>query len=160
MLDRRRGCFCAVLSAATAILVGCGDAQPPNHLRIADADPERGRDLVQALGCGACHTIPRVPAARGVVGPPLIDFAQRTIVAGHLPNVPRNLVPFLIDPPALLPDTAMPSLGLQAAAARDVAAFLYSLGSAETSVQPPDLALDIGAQPAPTAPLASGAARP
>ena len=151
-----------IAAAAALGVTGCGDIHPPSHLRVPGGNPEIGRQLVQKLGCGACHTIPRVAGAHGMVGPPLESFAHRAIVAGHLPNVPRTLVPFLIDPPALRPATAMPNLGLQPAAARDIAAFLYTLGAHDAAV-----AIDAAPAPAPGSeeaatpvPLALGAARP
>lgn len=117
-------------------LAGCGEAQPPAHLRIEGADVARGRTLAYEKGCGACHIIDGVPDARGVVGPSLADFAQRTMIAGRLPNAPRTLVPWLMDPPAMNPGTGMPNVGLNAAQARDIAAYLYSRGAAKTTVYP------------------------
>lgn len=151
-----------IAAVALACIGGCTEPQPPRHLSIPGADPAQGRVLVERFGCGACHTIPRVTGARGVVGPPLTDFAQRTLLAGHLPNAPRTLVPFLIDPPALMPDTAMPSLRLTQAQARDIAAFLYTLGAdrAEVDRGGPPLDLVPAARSRPDAPLAAGSARP
>src|SRR3712207_4256534 len=69
------GRLCA--AAAVAALGACGDASAvPDHLRIAGAEPERGRTLIQAYGCGTCHHIGGVRGARGTVGPALDDFAQ------------------------------------------------------------------------------------
>lgn len=109
------------------VLAGCGE-DAPTAFAIPGADAGRGRDLVLAYGCGACHVIEGVAGARGLVGPPLVDFALRTTFAGEYPNVPEQLVPFLIDPPAHAPRTAMPAVGLDAADAADIAAFLYTLG--------------------------------
>jgi cytochrome c2 len=88
---------------------------------------ERGRATVIALECGACHAIEAVRAARGTVGPPLDGFARRVYLAGKWPNEPRYLVPWLLDPPAMAPHTAMPALLADEAQARDIAAFLYTL---------------------------------
>jgi cytochrome c1 len=41
--------------------------------------------------------------------------------------VPDRLVPWILDPRALDPDTAMPGLGLTEREARDAAAYLYTL---------------------------------
>ncbi|MDQ2634797.1 MAG: hypothetical protein M3Y78_13795 [Pseudomonadota bacterium] len=68
-------------------------------------------------------------SARGIVGPKLEGFAQRTMLAGVVANVPRNLVPWLMDPPAINPRTAMPFMGIDETQARDIAAFLYTLGA-------------------------------
>jgi cytochrome c1 len=74
-----------------------------------------------------CHTIPGIAGARGQVGPPLDRFAQRVYVADVVPNTPANLVAWIRNPPAIDPLTAMPASGLGEAAARDVAAYLYTL---------------------------------
>jgi mono/diheme cytochrome c family protein len=130
--------------AAVVTLAGCGDAPTiPDHLRIAGAEPERGRALILSYGCGTCHRIDGIRGARGTVGPPLDDFAQRSIVAGILPNTPRVLVAWLMDPPSIEPRTAMPAVGLDESQARDIAAYLYTLGSASAQVYPPDPPLDL-----------------
>lgn len=118
--------FATVVALATT---GCGVSEPPPHLRIAGGDAETGRQLIQSYGCAACHTIDGIPGATGIVGPPLRDFAQRSTLAGSFPNVPRHLVSWLIDPPAMQPGTAMPNLGLTAEQARHIATFLYTLGA-------------------------------
>jgi cytochrome c1 len=56
------------------------------------------------------------------VGPPLLWWSRRTFIAGELPNTPENLVRWIRDPQAVEPHTAMPTLGLSDAEARDVAA--------------------------------------
>lgn len=90
-------------------------------------DPERGRQSLRQYGCPTCHVIPGVAHAKGSVGPPLDHFASRTYIGGVVPNTPDNLVAWLIDPPAIDPLTAMPATGIDEAAARDVAAYLYTL---------------------------------
>jgi mono/diheme cytochrome c family protein len=130
--------------ALTGALAACGDAPAiPDHLRIAGAAPERGRALIQSYGCGTCHRIEGVRGARGTVGPPLDNYAQRSVVAGILPNTPRVLVSWLIDPPAIEPRTAMPAVGLDETQARDIAAYLYTLGAAGAQVYPPEPPLDL-----------------
>jgi cytochrome c1 len=62
-----------------------------------------------------------------MVGPPLIAFGRRTILAGELPNSPDNLVRWLMNPPSIDPKTAMPNLGLNDTQAHDIAAYLYTL---------------------------------
>jgi cytochrome c1 len=74
--------------------------------------------------CGACHEIPGVSEADGLVGPPLTHFAQRTMIAGFLPNTPDNLERWVQHPQAVAPGNAMPDLGLSDRDARDVAAYL------------------------------------
>lgn len=129
---------------ALTVVAACSeDPTIPAHLRISGAEPERGRALVHSYGCGTCHLIEGVRGARGTVGPSLDQFAQRSVVAGFLPNTPRVLVAWLIDPPALDPRTAMPNVGLDESQARDIAGYLYTLGSAGADVYPPGPALDL-----------------
>ena len=87
----------------------------------AASGPESNRVI---YGCGACHTIPGIHAANGVVGPPLYFFSRRTMIAGELPNTPENLVRWIKNPPSVEPGTAMPNLGLDDQQARDAAAYL------------------------------------
>jgi cytochrome c1 len=94
---------------------------------MAGADPERGREVITAAACGVCHVIPGVRGARGHVGPPLTQFGLRSYIAGNLPNTPENLVVWILDPQKVEPQTAMPSVGLDEAQARDVAAYLHQL---------------------------------
>lgn len=90
-------------------------------------DVHRGAALINQYRCGACHLIPGIHDARGMVGPPLIYFAQRTFIAGEVPNSPANLVQWIRSPKSIEPGTAMPDLGLSEQEARDVAAYLYTL---------------------------------
>ena len=90
-------------------------------------DPAAGARVIARAECGVCHTIPGIPGARGIVGPSLAGFAQRPYIAGVLPNEPGRLVPWILDAPALVPDTLMPPQPLDELEARDAAAFLYTL---------------------------------
>jgi mono/diheme cytochrome c family protein len=108
-----------------ALLAGCGEAPIPAHLRIVDADAERGRAVIAQIGCGACHVIPGIAGARGRLGPPLERMSERTYIAGTFPNRPDTLIRFVRDAPSLAPETAMPELPLSEQEARDIAAFLY-----------------------------------
>lgn len=94
---------------------------------VAGGRPDVGRRLVQAHGCAACHVIPGIPGPFGKVGPALGGIGQRAYIAGSLPNAPHQMVAWLLDPPRLVPSTAMPAMGLSAREAADVASFLYSL---------------------------------
>jgi cytochrome c1 len=77
----------------------------------ADTDPSVSSGP-KADPPSACHVIPGVPGARGMVGPPLTMFARRAYIAGQLPNEPDNLLRWLQDPQAVEPGTAMPNLGV------------------------------------------------
>lgn len=114
--------FC--LLAATLALAACSPAEPP--IRVEGGEPDRGEALIEAYGCGACHTIPGVRGADSPLAPPLTDFGQRVWVNG-LPNAPAFLVPWIRDPREVDPDTPMPDLGVTDQEARDIAAYLYTL---------------------------------
>lgn len=115
----------ALCAALLSPLAGCDEKPPP--LKVAGGDAERGRALVAQYQCGSCHAIPDVKAAIGTAGPPLDTFGQRSYIAGHIPNLPDNLVRWLIDPPAMVPGTPMPKMGVSEDEARHMAAFLYTL---------------------------------
>lgn len=97
-------------------------------LLMREGDPEEGARLLDAFGCGACHTIPGIRAARGKSGPPLTRWAERHYVAGELLNNPRNLARWLVNPQEVEPGTAMPDVGVSEAQAVDMAAYLFRLG--------------------------------
>jgi cytochrome c len=96
------------------------------HL-LTRGDPQRGPDAIQRFGCGGCHEIPGVLAARGSIGPPLSAFGQRAYVAGEVRNTPENLVHWIMHPHEIEAKTAMPEMGVGEHDARDIAAYLYTL---------------------------------
>ena len=113
--------------AVCILLPACAQDDSASSVRPDDASAERGKQLIRKYGCGSCHTIPGIRTAHGRVGPPLTFFADRTYIAGHLPNTPDNLKAWLLDPLAINPRTAMPQLDLSDSDARDVAAYLLTL---------------------------------
>lgn len=116
------------IAVAMALPLGlCACEGPRARWAPAGGDAERGERVIASFGCGACHAIPGVRGAHGDVGPSLAGFARRTFIGGGIPNVPAQLVSWILDPPALAPDTAMPGLGLTEREARDAAAYLYTL---------------------------------
>jgi len=120
-----------VLAAAASIVLlasGCrGGRQTPSVDIVPGGNPRIGAQLIESYRCGACHIIPGIKDADGLVGPPLMLFARRTYIGGELPNTPPNLVRWILDPAAVEPGTAMPDLGLSDWQARNVAAYLYTL---------------------------------
>lgn len=114
------------MSLATLLLGACGETSIPART-IAGADPARGLAVMERVGCAACHAIPGIAWPNGLTGPPLEGFAARPMIAGRLPNQPDVLTAWLIDPPALSPDTGMPPSPISEAEARDIAAYLYTL---------------------------------
>jgi len=115
----------ALVLGAAPSLAGCGDEAQARP--VPGGQAERGKQLIAAYGCGSCHMIPGVDAARGMVGPPLMKFARRVYIAGEVPNTNQFLVRWITVPQAIEPGTAMPNLGVSQAQARDIAAYLYTL---------------------------------
>jgi cytochrome c1 len=117
-----------VVWLAGLALTGCrGGRQVPGYVATATGDPARGHDLIAARSCGACHAIPHVLGASGVIGPPLGSIGRRSIIGGGFSNTPANLARWVRDPEGLEPKSAMPNLALDEDQARDVAAYLETL---------------------------------
>lgn len=112
--------------ALAAVVVTASCAQPARSV-VPGGDVTRGKQAVEAMGCGACHTIAGVGPAHGEVGPPLTGIARRSLIAGALPNTPENMMRWIEDPPSIEPNTAMPNLGVTPQSARDITAYLYTL---------------------------------
>ncbi len=116
-------------AAALAILLAlgaCGAGENTSTV-VHGASPARGRELVARYGCGACHVVPGVRGAEGMLGPPLTAWSRRDIVAGVLPNAPPDLVRWIMTPQAIVPGNAMPDMGVTAQDAEDIAAYLYTI---------------------------------
>ena len=113
---------------ALLALVACHPQDERTALQLErGADIERGRTLIREYGCGACHTVPGVRSATGLVGPPLNGIADRTYLAGQLPNTPDNMRRWIREPQNVEAGTAMPNMHVSEKDARDMAAFLYTL---------------------------------
>jgi cytochrome c1 len=123
---KRRFALALLALVAVPAAVGCSDAKKKAALATG-GDPDRGREELRAHGCGACHTIPGVPGANALVGPPLEHMASRSYVAGTLPNNPDNLRRWIMHPQHVKPNNAMPEVGVTEAQARDMTAYLYTL---------------------------------
>lgn len=121
----RRFARCASALAALALSFACGPAD--ESAAVPGGSPARGRAALTATGCGSCHEIPGVRNAHGRVGPPLGGIAERTMLAGRIPNTPQDMIAWIRDPQAIEPGTAMPNLRVDEPAARDMAAYLYTL---------------------------------
>jgi cytochrome c len=120
--------FVAVMLAVTAFyLVGVRDPDPAPFTAVP-GDVEAGRVALARMGCAACHAIDGVRAAGGRVGPPLNDLRRQRYIAGRLPNTPDNAVRFIVDPQGVSPGSAMPDLHVVDVEARNMVAYLYSLG--------------------------------
>ena len=112
----------SALLGSVLVVAGCGATRT---IDIPHSQPEQAPSLMEAYGCGACHTIPGVAGADANVGPSLANLDERRTIAGVLPNTPDNLLRWLRDPQSVSPGTVMPNLGLGEPQARDIAAYLY-----------------------------------
>jgi cytochrome c len=112
-----------VLAGVAVAVSGCGSGR--DTLPIGGAKPGLGAGLIEGYGCGACHTIGGISGADGEIGPSLKGFAGHRLIAGRIANTPGNLVAWIRDPQLIDPGTVMPDLGVGAAQARDIAAYLY-----------------------------------
>ena len=118
----------APLAGLVFVLILCSCEQEGVGARAAaSGDPDQGAKDIAMTGCGACHTIPGIPTARGLVGPPLDHMGRRIFVAGLLRNTPENMATWLRDPQAVVPGNAMPDMSLSEQQARDITAYLYTL---------------------------------
>lgn len=116
----------SIVLVSTLLFACDGDREAASHL-IPDADAERGGRLIAMAGCGACHEIPGIVAARGIVGPSLRTFARRVTIGGVLANRAGNLMDWIRDAPRIAPGTAMPAFDFNEREAADIAAYLYTL---------------------------------
>lgn len=108
------------------LLAGAVRAQPP--AQVPDkAQVARGKALIAQYQCGSCHAIPGIPAARGETAQTLKSWSRRSYIAGRLPNNAEVLTRWITDPPALVPGTAMPRMGVSPDEAQAMAAYLFSL---------------------------------
>jgi cytochrome c2 len=113
------------LLLCAALLAACSKT-PPKTEPVTGGDPCHGRELLARYGCASCHRIKGIAHADSEVGPPLDDVRKRGYIAGVLPNSAANLVTWIRHPRQVVPNTAMPDLGVTEAEARDMAAYLYS----------------------------------
>ncbi len=95
----------AALVMTAGVLAG-GSGHDATAKIMTGGDPGQGRVAIRKYGCQTCHTIPGVPGANAVVGPPLTQLGGRAYVAGGS-NTPDRLVQWIQHPQHLrsaLPD--------------------------------------------------------
>ena len=128
-VPKMRGLIGIAVAACLAVgLSGCASLRAKHGAASADsASVDRGKATIIVYGCGKCHSIPGIPGAHGVVGPPLNFLPRRTYIAGQLPNTPENLIHWVMSPQSIKAKTDMPALGLSEPQAKDVAAYLDTL---------------------------------
>jgi cytochrome c len=121
--------FAALCGTVLALaLAGCDDnpqaSASPFDIR---GNAQHGKQLIRQFGCGSCHMIPGVENADSLVGPPLISWRRRIYIAGLLRNTPDNLQRWIQHPQQIVPNNAMPNMGITDEQAQDIAAYLYTL---------------------------------
>ncbi|HVU12099.1 MAG TPA: c-type cytochrome [Phototrophicaceae bacterium] len=125
------GLYVLLIPFAIALIAVLATAayRPPSTqpTTVSGSDAAQGVQALADYGCGACHVIAGVSGATGTVGPALNNLAQRAYIAGKLQNTPDNLVQWIRFPQEVEPGVDMPDLGVTEAAARDIAAYLYTL---------------------------------
>ena len=116
--------FIALLCIGIGVIVFVH--HPPALGQPNIGSPQRGRVLVTAYGCPACHLISR-SGPQGLTGPPLTTVGARSFIAGRFPNEPIDMEQWLQHPQQLKPGTLMPDLGVTKRDARDIASYLATL---------------------------------
>jgi cytochrome c len=118
-------------AAVAALLLASACARPPGDERalqhVPGGDPDYGLRLIRSYGCAACHIVPGIRDTEGLVGPPLIHWSRRVLLAGSIPNTPDNTIRFIHSPQSLSPDTGMPDVGATPEESRHMAAYLFTL---------------------------------
>ncbi|HEX2060332.1 MAG TPA: c-type cytochrome [Thermoanaerobaculia bacterium] len=109
------------------VCLACRPQDDRTARQLTGGDPDRGKIAIRSYGCGACHTVPGVKAATGLVGPPLTNIGSRVYLAGQLPNTPDNMKRWIREPQSIANGTAMPDMNVTEQDARDIAAYLYTL---------------------------------
>ncbi|MBV8984139.1 MAG: c-type cytochrome [Acidimicrobiia bacterium] len=125
-----RFALAGIVVATVLAVAACsneGGAVQSGSRVVRGASPEAGKAQIVRYGCGACHTIPGVKEAKGLVGPPLIHFGKRGAIAGFWSNTPDHLTDWIQDPQHMLPGNDMPTLGVTRNEARNITAYLESL---------------------------------
>jgi cytochrome c len=124
---RSAGWLTALCLLFACALSSCDRDAERAAAEMTGGTPSRGRAAISRYGCSACHTVPGVSGANGLVGPPLGQVASRVYLAGRLQNTPENMIRWIQNPQGVDDKTAMPNLGVSDADARDIASYLYTL---------------------------------
>jgi cytochrome c2 len=105
------------------LLAACNKQEKP----LVAGDSNHGKQLIDQYGCTACHIIPGIEGAKGMVGPSLEHVASRQIIASSIPNSAPNMIAYIQNPQLANPQNVMPNLSVKPDEARDIAAYLYTL---------------------------------
>jgi cytochrome c2 len=117
---------CAVFASATAATWSARQQTQRVAQTMTGGDPTHAPEIMRRYGCGGCHTIPGMPGADGLTGPPLSGLIHRVYIGGVATNSPDHLIQWIVEPQKLSPRSAMPATGISETEARDVAAYLYA----------------------------------
>jgi cytochrome c len=120
------GVLLLLLVVGDLVLRGFQREVGPPVWAAPDTLSDPGRKAIVKYGCGGCHVIPGIRHATGRVGPQLRGFRDQIYIAGVLPNVPENLVLWIMNPKQFNAHTAMPNLDVTEEEARWIAAYLYA----------------------------------
>jgi cytochrome c len=117
---------CVIIASAAAVTWSARQQAERVARAMTGGDPARAPEIMRRYGCGGCHSIPGVPGADGLGGPPLSGLIHRVYIGGVATNSPDHLIQWIVAPQKLSPRSAMPATGISEADARDVAAYLYA----------------------------------
>ena len=95
--------------------------------RLVGGDPEKGLTAMKRYGCAACHTIPGLAGARGMVGPTLAGFSTRPLMPDGMQKTPELVIQWIVNPIGVDPKATMPAVGVTETDARDIATYLFAL---------------------------------
>jgi mono/diheme cytochrome c family protein len=128
------------------------NAERPQPVSLAGADPQRGRQLFQDKECGKCHVMTGVEGLQGPQPPPAGErvTAPEIMLAPDLRHARERLdagsvVAWVMDPLKVKPGTLMEKKEMTVEEARHLAAFVLTtpLGPAPTvPIPPPPKPLD------------------
>ncbi len=96
-------------------------------VQAAPQDPAyaAGEKLFLAKGCVACHSLNAADAPKGMIGPNLANVGGRSYIgAGSFKNTDENLARWIQNPQAMKVGVLMPNLGVTAAEATSLVAYL------------------------------------
>ena len=69
------------------LAAACKQPEAPAAVR---GDPSRGKVLVEQLTCPACHVIPGIEGARGMIGPSLEEISDELGEQASIERLPRS----------------------------------------------------------------------
>lgn len=122
------------ITAITHYLFEKSESNELDPLPARAGDAARGRELVESVGCKACHLVgteekPAADTIRQQFGPNLMGLAAKT--------TSQWVYNWIRDPKSINPDTRMPRLRLTDAEALDITAYLMTLPAAEGFTERP-----------------------